>query len=100
MRPTINGIVFSILNLHEHKYCSSEAGVSKEKTTMKYTYFPAGNYMLKVNNTNTRAKCEICSKLTIKTPERRQWRRSGVFIRNFEHISHLVLVFVLLTLSR
>ena len=27
-------------------------------------------------------------------------RRSGVFIVNFEHISHLVLVFLLLTLSR
>ena len=28
--------------------------------------------------------CEICSKLTIKTPERRQLRRSrGVFIVNF-----------------
>ena len=26
-----------------------------------------------------------CSKLTIKTPERRHWRRSGVFIVNFEH---------------
>ena len=43
---------------------------------------------------NTRTRCEICSKLTIKTPERRQWRRSGVFIVNFEHISHLVLVFL------
>ena len=28
------------------------------------------------------------------------WHRSGVFIGNFEHISHLVLVFALLTLSR
>ena len=28
------------------------------------------------------------------------WRRSGIFIVNFEHISHLVLVFQLLTLSR
>ena len=27
-------------------------------------------------------------------------RRSGVFIVNFEHISHLALVFLLLTLSR
>ena len=27
-------------------------------------------------------------------------RRSGFFIANFEHISHLVLVFLLLTLSR
>ena len=28
-----------------------------------------------------------------------QWRRSGVFILNFEDISHLVLVFLLLTLN-
>ena len=27
--------------------------------------------LLKVNNRNTRTRCEICSKLTIKTPERR-----------------------------
>ena len=61
---------------------------------------PAGNYMFKVNNRNVRTRCEICSKLTVKIPERRQWRRSGIFIVNFEHISHLVLVFLLLTLSR
>ena len=35
-----------------------------------------------------------------KTPERRQWPRSGVFIVNFEHFPHLVLVFLLLTLTR
>ena len=63
--------------------------------------FPAGNYLFKVNNKSTRTRCEICSELTIKTPERRQaWRRSGVFIVNFEHISHLVLVLLLLTLNR
>ena len=50
---------------------------------------PTGNYMFKVNNRNTRTRCEICSKLTIKIPERRQWRRSGISIVNFEHISHL-----------
>ena len=33
--------------------------------------------------------CEICSKLTIKTAERRHWSRSCVVIVNFEHISHL-----------
>ena len=32
-------------------------------------HFPACNYMFKVNNRNTRPRCEICSKLTIKTPE-------------------------------
>ena len=61
--------------------------------------YPVGNYMFKGNNRNTRATCEICSKLTIKTPERRYWHCSGVFIVNFEHISHLVLVFILSTLN-
>ena len=43
------------------------------------------------NNRNIRKGCEIYSKLTIKTLKRHQWRRSdrsGVFIVNFEHISH------------
>ena len=49
-----------------------------------------GSYLLKVNSGNNRAAmCEICSKLTIKTPERRQWRRSKVFIVNFQQISHI-----------
>ena len=39
---------------------------------------PVGNYMFKVNNRNSRTRCDI----------------------NFEHISHLVLSFLLLTLSR
>ena len=51
-------------------------------------FVPAGNYMFKVNNKN-RARCEIRSKLTIKTPERHHWHLSGVFIVNFEHTSHL-----------
>ena len=44
--------------------------------------FPAGIYLFKVSNRNTRTRCEICSKLTIKASER-----------------HLVLVFLLLTLN-
>ena len=60
---------------------------------------PVDNHMFKVNNRDARTRCKICSKLTIKTPQRRQWRRSGVFIVNFEHISHLLLVFLLLTLN-
>ena len=41
--------------------------------------------MYKVNTRNSRKRCGICSKLTIKTPERCNWRRSGVFIVSFEH---------------
>ena len=37
------------------------------------TNTPAGIYLLKVNKRNTRTRCEICSKLTIKTPERHRW---------------------------
>ena len=49
--------------------------------------------MLQVNNKNTRAAREICSKLTIKTSKRRHWRRSGVLNVNFEHVPHQVLWF-------
>ena len=44
----------------------------------------------------------ICSKLTTKTLEqgRKYAQINVVVIVNFEHISHLVLVFLLLTLSR
>ena len=41
----------------------------------------------------------LITKLTIKTPERRHWPRSVVFIVNLEHISQLFLVFLLLTLN-
>ena len=55
--------------------------------------------MFQVNYRNIRKRCEMCSKLTIKTPKPRQWHRSGVFIVNFEHISHFVLVLLLLALN-
>ena len=60
---------------------------------------PAGVYLFKVSNRNTTTRCEICLKLTIKIPERRHWRRPAIFIVNFEYISHLVVVFLLLTLN-
>ena len=34
--------------------------------------YPANIYLLKVNNRNTRERFEMCSKLTMKTPEQRQ----------------------------
>ena len=61
--------------------------------------FPTVTCLLKVNNRNTRARCDICSRLTIKIREQCQWRRSGVFIVNFEHILNHILVFLLLTFN-
>ena len=43
---------------------------------------------------------KICSKLTIKTPEGRHRHRSGVFIVNFEHVSHIFLEFPLSILNK
>ena len=51
--------------------------------------------MFKVNNRNAGERCEICSELTIEEIKRRHRRRCGVFIVNFEHNSHLPLVFLL-----
>ena len=44
--------------------------------------------MFEVNNRNTRPRCEMCSKLTIKIPERRHFTpRSSVSIVSFEHVN-------------
>ena len=46
---------------------------SKVHTSVRSTSvsrYPAADYIFKVNNRNTRASCEVCSKLTIKAPKR------------------------------
>ena len=40
--------------------------------SVKPNHMPAGIYLLKGNNRNTRTEYEVCSKLTTKTPERRR----------------------------
>ena len=62
------------------------------------TASPTGIYLFKVNAEDTRLMYEICSKLIIKTTDRRHWHRSGVFVK-FEQILHIVLVFPLLTFN-
>ena len=53
--------------------------------------------IVQISNRPTKKRCEVCSKLT-KSPEQRQGRRSVVFVK-FEHIPHLRLGFLLLTLK-
>ena len=43
--------------------------------------------MFKVNDRNTIARCEICSKLTIKTPERCDWRRFGSLLLTMNYFT-------------
>ena len=63
-------------------------------------YYQGNIYMFKVSNRSTRKMCEICFKLTIKTPERYHWRCCDVFIGNVENISLLFLVSLLLFLNK
>ena len=43
---------------------------------------------------------EILSKLTMKILERRNERRSSIFIVNFQHISHFFQILLLLTVQK
>ena len=59
--------------------------VRKSKTnTSDESINPAGIYLLKVNNRSTRTRCEICLKLTIKTPKQRQ---QIAYFRSFQIVS-------------
>ena len=53
-------------------------GASGHKKIFK-RFFPTNIDLLKVNDRNSWKRCEICSKFSIKTLERCQWRRSGGF---------------------
>ena len=51
-------------------YLAGSHGYIYERQKRKYyRTVPAGVSFPKVNNGNTKPICEICSKLTIKTPE-------------------------------
>ena len=56
-----------------------------EGIKMAFFEYSVNTQLFKINNKNTRKTCKKYSKLIIKTSERRHWRRSSVFIVNFEH---------------
>ena len=75
--------------------------IVKFNTYLKCLYsqlqkFPPNIILFKVNHWNTRKRSELCSKLSIKTTERRPWYHAVVFIVKSKHISRLVLLFLLL----
>ena len=56
-------------------------------------FYLASIYLFKISNKNTRTRCEICSKLEIKTPERRLCRlgtcwmiHKRIFYQNYIYI--------------
>ena len=59
----------------------------------KFSTYPANIYLFKVNNRHIRKSYKTCSNLMSMTSSR-------IFIANFEHISHLFPVFLLLILNK
>ena len=96
-KSLIENFIFCVVTPHsldstDSKF-SSFTTRQKNHSNTGLTYFvtplqkqSASIYLFKVNNRNTRKRSGICSELTIKTPEQRQWHRFGVFIVSFEHI--------------
>ena len=60
--------------------CRILEGIKIKRKLVRNGLFPANIYLFKFNNANFRKMCEISSKLTVKTPKRRQWRCSGVLM--------------------
>ena len=86
----VNDVTLESLSLNfkiHFIYCSSLSAVDFEQVNicsedlelfMVNNYAsvidPAGTDLLKLNNRNTKTRCEIYLELTVKTLERRQWR--------------------------
>ena len=68
-----NGIIcFCIRLIYHHNKLVSQV-IIMQRWVNAFCTNTTGNYLFKVNNRNTRTKCEISSKLAIKTAERRDW---------------------------
>ena len=57
------------MNIYTGSNGNNNINITPADVTLESLLFATGNYMVKVNHRNTRARCEIC---TIKTPERRE----------------------------
>ena len=66
------------INLHD---CIIKNGTFITTFSLDSLSNPDNIYLFKVNNRNTRKRCEICSRLTLKTPF------SSVSIVGFEQVN-------------
>ena len=68
------------------EYVKQSTHPKERVTNLTINSYPAGIYLFKFNNGNTKTLRKNCSELTKNIPEQHQRRRSGVFIVNFEQI--------------
>ena len=78
------------------KFCQTTSLLEDKNINSKIILL-SKHYLFNVSNRDLRRSCKTCSQFIIKTSsERRQKRRSGVIIVNFEHISQSNYCWVLL----
>ena len=86
--------ICNILKTINNSISRHEISIGRQKSSGQY--LPSKHLPF---HRHTKKMCEMCSKLTIKTPERCQ-QRSSVFIFNFKHISYIFLLYLLITLNK
>ena len=77
---TLNRSHTLLICFHYWPWASKLAG---QVVVWLQVYSPTNIYLSKVSYKNTRQRFKMCSKLTIKALEQRQWIHSGVFIVKF-----------------
>ena len=82
---TFTEVLGMSLHTASHDYCA----VSIFNSFHFQRHIPRSIYLIEVNNRNTRKSYKICSKLSIKI----NWRRSDVFIVNFDRCHTLLWCF-------
>ena len=75
-KNTISGITEVIYNTVVLLVSLRSWFAKGKKFPTKKSKYLAHIYQFKVSNRNTSKRCKICSKLTVKTPERHHLRRS------------------------
>ena len=92
----VSQVLSSLLTTIKYTFLKDNKRViSRFFGTVALTTYP-GFYLINVTNRNTKntkARCQMSLKLTVRTPEWHQWHHSSVFVVNFQHISHIHLVF-------
>ena len=86
----------------EHEIMSvAKAGYSRVSVEYWVHDCPSNTSMFKVNNINTRKRYEICSELTLKTPESRQCSKltSQTLEQRHNDVIDVALASLLLTLN-
>ena len=68
LSPTSTFASSTFSRVIEMEHCPGNGPIA-EYCFDSFLFIPANIYLFKVSNRNTRKKCKICKKLTMKTPE-------------------------------